>query len=172
MLFTSCNHCHSPQKAFGNTIGVGDPRYIQCWNNRLRRYKSEGATVVNDDNGLIILKLSALSKAPRVIWVPSNSLVRCWVKEIAVIWNESLAVAELGLWSIIKQQQQQWWKRQQKSPGGQGQWVFCLLVCLNGFNVCEHYKAIDDRSQFKVHTDERTRVHNSLGSLEVHPSKY
>jgi hypothetical protein len=44
------------------------------------------------------------------------------------------------------------------------------IVCLNSFNICQHY--IDDRSQFKVHIDEWTRVHSAQSSLEVDPSKY
>ena len=46
-----------------------------------------------------------------------------------------------------------------------------LSACLNGFNVRQHYT--DDRSQFKVQTDERTRVYSAQHSLNdhVHPSK-
>lgn len=32
---------------------------------------------------------------------PFTSDVGCWAREIAVPWNESLKVVELGLWSIL-----------------------------------------------------------------------
>ena len=35
-----------------------------------------------------------------------------------------------------------------------------------------HTPNIDDRSQFKVHTDEQTQVHSTRRSLEVHQSNY
>ena len=46
------------------------------------------------------------------------------------------------------------------------------LECLNEVDVGQHNKAIDDKSQRKVHTDERTRVYSASSSSEVHRSKY
>jgi hypothetical protein len=46
------------------------------------------------------------------------------------------------------------------------------FVSLNGLNVCQYYGSIKNDSHFKVHTYERTRVHNFLSSLDVHPIKY
>ena len=46
------------------------------------------------------------------------------------------------------------------------------VFCLNEFNVRQHSIGyIDDRSQFQVHTDERTNGHSAQSSLVVtHPS--
>ena len=32
---------------------------------------------------------------------PGSSVVGCWTSEIAVPWNESWALVELGLWSML-----------------------------------------------------------------------
>ena len=50
--------------------------------------------------------------------------------------------------------------------------TFDLKVWMGLTSVSTKRLYVDDRSQFEVNTDERTRVHSAQSSSEVHPSKY